>query len=113
MWDIWRLRTNVYPDTPQRYQYDFWGGISYELDIRESIGNRVKNLTFNGESLMNYKNYRVVMNSYRLTGYDFPLLKNRKVHYESNTIFPFLLKDYLEKQLPIKVPNHGNFKIIY
>lgn len=105
--------TNVYPDTPQRYQYDFWGGISYELDIRESIGNRVKNLTFNGESLMNYKNYRVVMNSYRLTGYDFPLLKNRKVHYESNTIFPFLLKDYLENHFPIQVPNHGNFKIIY
>ncbi|WP_390286856.1 bifunctional metallophosphatase/5'-nucleotidase [Ureibacillus sp. GCM10028918] len=105
--------TNVYPHTPMPYQYDFWGGISYLIDIREPVGHRVKNMIFKGESLENEHYYRVVLNSYRLTGYDFPLLKNRKILSETIQTVPFLFKDYLQSGFPSVVPDHGNFKVIY
>ena len=105
--------TNVYPTTPQPYQYDFWGGLSYVIDLKEPIGSRVKEITYKGNPLNHQSSYRVVMNSYRLTGYDFPLLKDRKVIYETTTSFPFLLKDYLQQSFPSQLPNHGHFTIIY
>ena len=104
--------TNVHRDIPQPYQYDFWGGLSYIFDISKP-GAKVSEVTFKGRPLNDHHSYRVVMNSYRLTGYDFPLLKNRKVLYESTTSFPFLLKNYLQQSFPTQVPNHGQFKIIY
>ncbi|WP_168193905.1 bifunctional UDP-sugar hydrolase/5'-nucleotidase [Lysinibacillus sp. SGAir0095] len=105
--------SNVYPDIPQPYQYDFWGGISYIIDVKEPAGHRLKNVTFQGEPLVNEQNYKVVLNSYRLTGYDFPLLKNRQFFYESTRTVPFLLKDYVQSDFPSTVPTHGNFKVIY
>lgn len=107
------FRTNVYPGTPQPYQYDFWGGLSYTIDIRNPIGNRVKDISFKGAPIKEEINYRVVLNSYRLTGYDFPLLKGRDILYETASTVPFLLKDYLKKDMPIDVPHHGSFKVIY
>lgn len=105
--------TNVLPDLPQPYQYDFWGGISYLIDVRENVGQRVKNMTFKGKLLEDEQYYRVVFNSYRLTGYDFPLLKNRQILSETTQTIPFLFKDYVQSGLPTDVPNHGNFKVIY
>lgn len=107
------FRTNVYPKTPQPYQYDFWGGLSYTIDIRNPVGKRVKDITFEGEPLIDESAYEVVLNSYRLTGYDFPLLKNRDILYETACTVPFLLKDYLKNDMPIDVPQHGSFKVIY
>lgn len=105
--------TNVYPNTPQPYTYDFWGGISYTIDVRKPVLNRVKDISFDGQPMDAYKNYRVVMNSYRLTGYDFPLLKNREVLFETLLTVPFLLKEYLKYKLPSEIPYHGQFKVIY
>jgi len=105
--------TNVHPDTPQPYQYDFWGGISYTIDVREPVGFRVKNLSFKEKPIDNKQKYLVAFNSYRLTGYDFPLLKNRQVLYETNQTVPFLFKEYLLSHFPNSIPNHGNFTVIY
>ena len=104
--------TNVFPDTLQPYQYDFWGGISYLIDLKEPVGQRVKNLTYHRKPLKDNQNYQVVLNSYRLTGYDFPLLKNRPILFETPETVPFLWKDYLHSSLPTDIPNHGNFKVV-
>lgn len=104
--------TNIFSDTPQPYQYDFWGGISYLIDVKEPVGQRVKNITFQGDPFGVNKNYRVVLNSYRLTGYDFPLLKNREILSETAQTVPFLLKEFLLSSMPSDVPNHGSFKVI-
>ncbi|WP_052130166.1 bifunctional metallophosphatase/5'-nucleotidase [Ureibacillus sinduriensis] len=105
--------TNIFPDTPQPYQYDFWGGISYLIDVREVVGQRVKNMTYKGMPMESQQYFRVVLNSYRLTGYDFPILKNRNILYETTQTVPFLFKDYLLSSLPSVVPSHGNFKVIH
>ncbi len=104
--------TKVFPDTLQPYQYDFWGGISYLIDMKKPVGNRVQSLTFQGKPLGNNQSHRVVVNSYRLTGYDFPLLKNRQVLFETAQTVPFLWKDYLQSNFPTAIPNHGNFHVI-
>ena len=104
--------TNVFPDTLQAFQYDFWGGLSYLIDVKEPVGHRVKNMTFQGKTLEEHQSYQVVFNSYRLTGYDFPLLKNREILYETARTVPFLFKDYLQFGLPYDIPNHGSFKVI-
>lgn len=105
--------TTVFPDTPQPYQYDFWGGITYFIDVREAVGQRVKNMRYKGRPIDNRQYFRVVLNSYRLTGYDFYLLKNKKILYETTQTVPFLFKDYLLSTSPSIVPSHGNFKVIH
>ena len=104
--------TNVFPDNPQAYQYDFWGGISYLIDVKKPVGQRLKNITFREKAIKDYQNYRVVFNSYRLTGYDFPILKNRETLYETTQTVPFLFKDYLQSDFPTTFPKHGHFKVI-
>ncbi|HWK22717.1 MAG TPA: bifunctional UDP-sugar hydrolase/5'-nucleotidase [Ureibacillus sp.] len=105
--------TNVFPDTYQPYQYDFWGGISYLIDVRKPVGQRVKNVTFQEKPLKNEQHYQIVFNSYRLTGYDFHLLKNRQIFSETIHTVPFLFKVYVQSNIPTNIPNHGNFRVIY
>lgn len=104
--------TNVYPDVPQPYEYDFWGGISYVIDLAKPIGHRVQDVQYRGARLADDHPYTVAFNSYRLTGYDFPLLKNRPIVYETQKTFPFLLKEYLTSHMPSTVPKHGEFQVI-
>ncbi|PYF06693.1 2',3'-cyclic-nucleotide 2'-phosphodiesterase/3'-nucleotidase [Ureibacillus chungkukjangi] len=105
--------TNVFPGTQQAYQYDFWGGISYVFDVKEPVGQRVQEIVFEGKPLGMHQHYQVVFNSYRLTGVDFPLLKNREILYEATQTVPFLFKGYLQACFPKAVPNHGHFKVRY
>lgn len=86
--------TNVYSEEPQPYQYDFWGGLTYIINVSQPIGNRIRKISFQGEPLITKRYYKVVFNSYRLTGCDFPLLKRRKVLYETVSITPFLLREF-------------------
>lgn len=104
--------TNVYPEKPQPYQYDFWGGLNYIIDVSHPVGKRIKEVSFNGEPVELTRDYKVVLNSYRLTGVDFPLLKNRPILYKTEVTVPFLLKEYLQNKPLLKIPQHGHFHVL-
>jgi 2',3'-cyclic-nucleotide 2'-phosphodiesterase/3'-nucleotidase len=54
--------------TVRDYNYDLWSGIDYKLDVTKPVGQRVVELTLNGEPLAMDQIVRVALNNYRATG---------------------------------------------
>ncbi len=47
------------------YNYDMFSGMTYDIDISEEAGNRVKNVLISGEPLDETKIYKLAVNNYR------------------------------------------------
>lgn len=50
------------------YNYDLWSGIEYKIDVTKPVGQRVVELTLNGQPLAMDQIVRVALNNYRATG---------------------------------------------
>ncbi|MFF5305836.1 bifunctional metallophosphatase/5'-nucleotidase [Streptomyces sp. NPDC013161] len=50
------------------YMYDVAAGVSYDIDIAQAEGSRVKNLTYNGTSVTDDQVFVVAVNNYRANG---------------------------------------------
>lgn len=103
----------LYPK-PQHYNYDMYDGITYTIDLKEPIGNRVKNIIYKGEPLnMNYK-YQVVMNNYRASGGgNYNMFKNQKILKEINIDMVEIIVNYIRENKYIIVPDIKNINIVY
>ena len=47
------------------YNYDMFAGLDYEIDLRRPAGNRVVNISVNGEPLDMDREYKLAVNNYR------------------------------------------------
>ncbi len=47
------------------YNYDMFAGMTYDIDISEDAGNRIKNILIDGKALDESKVYKVAVNNYR------------------------------------------------
>lgn len=103
---------NVYPDTLAPYVYDFWGGLDYEFIISEPVGSRVQNMKYNGIPVTTEMTFNVAMNSYRATGADFPMFRNKPVLAETNDIIPELMMNYIREHSPLSHRRHGHFQVM-
>lgn len=50
------------------YNYDYVSGLSYEIDIAQAAGSRIKNLTYNGAVLDDAQRFVFAVNNYRANG---------------------------------------------
>ncbi|MFF4043364.1 bifunctional metallophosphatase/5'-nucleotidase [Streptomyces sp. NPDC001816] len=50
------------------YNYDYVSGLSYDIDIAQPVGSRIKNLTFNGAALDDAQQFVFAVNNYRANG---------------------------------------------
>ncbi|MBD0842599.1 MULTISPECIES: bifunctional metallophosphatase/5'-nucleotidase [unclassified Streptomyces] len=50
------------------YNYDYVSGLSYEIDIAEPAGSRIKNLTYEGAALEDDRQFVFAVNNYRANG---------------------------------------------
>ncbi|OZS78471.1 hypothetical protein CF394_06865 [Tetzosporium hominis] len=80
---------------PAPYVYDIWGGVDYEFDFGQPVGNRLVSCQVNGVEIQQGQVFRVAVNRYRLTGYDFPLYKTAKVLSVTERTIPQILLDAL------------------
>lgn len=71
------------------YNYDMFAGVNYEIDISKPAGERIVNLTFNGEPLGEDRELVLALNNYRygalLNG---GLIKDENKVFDSTTAFP-------------------------
>lgn len=98
---------------PQHYNYDMWGGISYELNIAKPIGCRVTKLERNGVPLDEDGSYSVVMNNYRASGGgDYAMYAEKPVRYEGADDMASLVERYIRMHQPLMAPEAGNWKVV-
>lgn len=98
----------------QPYNYDLWNGIDYTIDLRKPEGNRVVEVTFNGNPLQVEETYKVVMNNYRATGAgNFDYFKECPVIKDIQTDMTELIADYLISHGTIQAKPMNNMKILY
>ena len=50
------------------YNYDYVSGFSYDIDIAQAAGSRIKNLTYNGAALDDTQQFVLAVNNYRANG---------------------------------------------
>jgi 2',3'-cyclic-nucleotide 2'-phosphodiesterase / 3'-nucleotidase len=50
------------------YNYDYVSGLSYEIDIAQAAGSRIKNVTYNGAALDDAQRFVFAVNNYRANG---------------------------------------------
>lgn len=101
----------IYPK-PQHYNYDMWEGLNYTIRVSKPKGNKVENISYQGNSLDMDKTYHVVMNNYRASGGgDFDMFKNKPVVKEIRQDMVELISNYIQKHKTIKATITNNFSV--
>ena len=88
----------------QHYNYDFFSGIDYTIDVRKPVGQRVTSIVFEGHELGEDEPVTVCINSYRFCGtggYD--MLPRQKVAREVLTDVADAMIDYITSHPNIRV----------
>lgn len=82
----------------EHYNYDYYGGVEYELDLRRPLGQRVTKLQLRGNNIRDDQTLSLCLNDYRAKGgggYDF--LRDCKRLHESTEEMSELITRYFEE----------------
>jgi 2',3'-cyclic-nucleotide 2'-phosphodiesterase/3'-nucleotidase len=80
------------------YNYDVAEGVSYELDISEPAGSRIRNMRFRGQPLSPTQKLRVATNNYRASGgAGYTMYKDAPVVYRSSKELRELIIDWVKR----------------
>ncbi|MFK0106272.1 bifunctional metallophosphatase/5'-nucleotidase [Streptomyces sp. NPDC091217] len=78
------------------YMYDTAAGVSYEIDIAQAEGSRIKNLSYNGTAVADDQVFVVAVNNYRANGGSgYPHIASAEIAYSSTNEIRQLMIDYL------------------
>ncbi len=78
------------------YMYDTAAGVSYEIDIAQAEGSRVKNLTYDGTAVTDDQVFVVAVNNYRANGGSgYPHIAAADIAYSSTNEIRQLMIDYV------------------
>ncbi|MFI7401727.1 bifunctional metallophosphatase/5'-nucleotidase [Streptomyces sp. NPDC049541] len=78
------------------YMYDTAAGVSYDIDIAQAEGSRIKNLTYNGKAVADDQVFVVAVNNYRANGGSgYPHIATAEIAYSSTNEIRQLMIDYV------------------
>ncbi|MGW2716243.1 bifunctional metallophosphatase/5'-nucleotidase [Streptomyces sp. NPDC001492] len=78
------------------YMYDTAAGVSYDIDIAQAEGSRIKNLTYNGKTVADDQVFVVAVNNYRANGGSgYPHIATADIAYSSTNEIRQLMIDYV------------------
>jgi 2',3'-cyclic-nucleotide 2'-phosphodiesterase / 3'-nucleotidase len=94
------------------YNADSAKGVSYVIDLKQPVGQRIRDLTYRGAPLSADQKLRVAINNYRYTGGGgYSVYQGLPIVYQSNEEISELLVDYLARAKTIPVRADANWKI--
>ena len=78
------------------YMYDTAAGVSYDIDIAQAEGSRIRNLTYNGAAVTDDQVFVVAVNNYRANGGSgYPHIATADIAYSSTNEIRQLMIDYV------------------
>ena len=95
------------------YNFDIAEGVTYELDLRRPVGDRIQNLRFKGQPLRPDQKLKLATNNYRVNGGGgYVMYKNAPVVYRSGEEIRELIIDWLERHKTVPTEPTNNWKIV-
>lgn len=97
----------------EHYNYDFYAGLNYTLDLRRPLGQRVVGLSLPDGSPLGKKKYRLCTSNYRATGtggYD--VLRSCPVLWRGGVEMPDLTAQYIQRHSPVSLDCPGRMEIL-
>ena len=102
----------------RHYNYDMFSGVTYEIDISQEPGKRIKNLNFQGKPVTDDMTFTIAMNNYRFgaLAHDGYLEEKDKV-FDSLEKWPdatmqTLIAQYVREKKVIEPKVDNNWKIV-
>lgn len=104
---IWSWLNKAVP----HYNFDTIMGLDYNIDPRQPLGQRIKNLSYQGQAVDSSKQFLILVNSYRASGGgNMPHLEPANIVLQSPDQLPDILRWYLnsfaEQGYPHQVDQH-------
>lgn len=91
----------------EHYNYDYFSGITFEVDLKEPVGSRVKRILYKGEPLAG-RSLSLCMSDYRASGTGgYEVYKECRVIKRIGTEVPQLALDYFRRHPVIKIERNG------
>ncbi len=79
----------------EHYNFDFFYGIDFDLDLKKEVGKRIGKIYFKGREVKDSDKFSIVMNNYRATGAGgFDMYKNLRVIKNYDKEISEILLDY-------------------
>jgi len=95
------------------YNFDVAEGVSYEIDLRQPVGDRIRHLTFQGAPLAPDRKLRLAINNYRYNGGGgYTMFQDAKVLARSGTEIRDLIIDWVERHHVIPSEPTHNWRIL-
>ena len=107
----WPLPAGESPRLPG-YNADNASGVNYEIDVRQPVGSRIRNLSRNGAPLDPAARLRVAVNNYRYAGGGrYTVLQGLPVVYRSPQEIRDLIIEYVQRTGSITTTADNNWRI--
>ena len=95
---------------PQLYHFDVFYPVKYEVDISKPVGERITELTLNGEEIDDSKTYHLAVNNYRAMGGGFyPEYSMDKIEFTLDKDYVQMFTEYLTSG-EVKVDQTKNYR---
>ncbi|CCI87769.1 bifunctional metallophosphatase/5'-nucleotidase [Lactobacillus gigeriorum] len=95
---------------PQLYHFDVFYPVKYEADISKPVGERITELTLNGEEIDDSKTYHLAVNNYRAMGGGFyPEYSMDKIEFTLDKDYVQMFTEYLTSG-EVKVDQTKNYR---
>ena len=98
----------------QHYNYDTFGGMTYEVDLNREFGDRIISIKKDNEDINLDKEYTIVMNNYRATNTAiYPSYEGAKIVGEVNLDISEIIINYIQNKKKVNVIEKSNYVIKY
>ncbi len=98
----------------QHYNYDTFGGMTYEVDLNREFGDRIVSMKKDNVDIDLDKNYTIVMNNYRATNTAiYPSYEGAETVKEINLDISEVIIDYIQNKKQVNVIDESNYVVKY
>lgn len=96
----------------EHYNYDYFSGMNYAFDISRPEGQRVVELTYQGEAVKDADELTICLNSYRTSGAGgYPEYTQCKVVREIHVEMSDLILDFFKNTSEVSLKTHRWFAV--
>lgn len=103
-----QCRANLINPKFYGFNYDMAEGVSYEIDLTQPVGNRIRNLQFRGKPLDDGRPLRIAVNNYRAGGSGgYTMFRGAPVLWRSyDTVRDLMIEYYRSHPIPTSPDNN-------